>query len=137
MAKDAEYPYLGYTLYLSFHKKEKRMMAIFLDKNTKKVSTSTSYARYLMAVHLGRFLTKDEQVDHIDNDKSNDSINNLQILAPRENREKYARIKPTVPVLKICPICSKAFSVRFHLRKTKSCSRTCGGILARQTSIGT
>lgn len=51
--------------------------------------TSTAYARYLLACHLGRFLKREEHVDHIDNDKSNDEIGNLQLLSPEENRSKY------------------------------------------------
>jgi len=54
----------------------------------KGIKTTTAYARYLLAVKLGRFLTKDETVDHIDNDKTNDSIDNLQILSLRANVQK-------------------------------------------------
>lgn len=53
----------------------------------------TSYARYLMAVKLGRYLTKDEQVDHIDNDKTNDNIDNLQVLSRQDNILKYQATK--------------------------------------------
>lgn len=42
--------------------------------------TTTSYARYLISVVNGRYLTEDEEVDHIDNDCTNDEISNLQIL---------------------------------------------------------
>lgn len=49
---------------------------------------STQYARYLMAVKLGRYLTKDEEVDHIDNDCTNNSLDNLQILTRSENVKK-------------------------------------------------
>ena len=53
-----------------------------------------AYSRYLMAVKLGRFLTDEEQVDHIDNDKTNDSIDNLQILTAKENTDKYQATLP-------------------------------------------
>lgn len=53
-------------------------------------STSTAYARYLMSVKLKRYLhDDDEEVDHIDNDFTNDSIDNLQILSGSENTKKY------------------------------------------------
>lgn len=47
------------------------------------------YSRYLMSVKLGRELLEDEQVDHIDNDPTNDDINNLQILSGKDNYDKY------------------------------------------------
>ena len=42
-----------------------------------------------MSVKLGRMLEAWEEVDHIDNDKTNDSLDNLQILCGEENRKKY------------------------------------------------
>lgn len=62
--------------------------------NSKKERTTISYARYLMSVKLNRFLDRNEEVDHIDNDKTNDSIENLQILSSKENKEKFLRTLP-------------------------------------------
>ena len=82
--------------------------------NSHKDRSSTQYARYLMAVKLGRFLTDDETVDHIDGDKTNDSIDNLQLLSRAENIRKACK-KPDV-ILK-CPICGKIFKrTRSQLR---------------------
>lgn len=47
--------------------------------------TSISYARYLMCVHLGYILAPDLEVDHRDDDCTNDDINNLQVLTAQEN----------------------------------------------------
>lgn len=47
--------------------------------------TTISYARYLMSVKLGRFLKDDEHVDHIDHDKTNDTLRNLQLINRAEN----------------------------------------------------
>lgn len=55
--------------------------------------TTVSYARYLMAVKLGRFLTVDEFVDHKDEDKTNDTLRNLQILTRAENIAKQNRAR--------------------------------------------
>lgn len=84
-----EYPYS--TMYKRAYittNDEGRRLVIFIQ-NGKPVH-GTPYARYLMAVKLGRFLRDDEQVDHIDNDKTNDAIENLQILTQTENIRKYA-----------------------------------------------
>lgn len=83
-----EYPYnqdwdYGY---LYTDKKNNRTI-IKLQRGDKKYSTL--YARYLLAVKLGRYLTKDETVDHIDNNPLNDSVDNLQVLTREENAAKY------------------------------------------------
>lgn len=48
----------------------------------------TSFARYLMSTKLGRYLEKDEEVDHINNNKIDDRISNLQVLTKSENIQK-------------------------------------------------
>lgn len=72
--------------------KENRTMVCLV--NSKEDRTTISLARYKMSVKLGRLLADDEQVDHIDNDKTNDSIDNLQLLSPAENMEKYQATQP-------------------------------------------
>ena len=52
-------------------------------KNGKR--TTQSYPRYLMEQHLGRPLLDTEEVDHTDEDYTNDDINNLQLLTKIEN----------------------------------------------------
>lgn len=49
---------------------------------------STSYARFLMSEKLGRPLSKDETVDHIDGDCTNDDPANLQIMSLGDNIRK-------------------------------------------------
>lgn len=56
--------------------------------NTGETSTTISYARYLMSVKLGYIVPDGLEVDHKDDDKTNDDINNLQILTKPQNREK-------------------------------------------------
>lgn len=65
---------------------EKRKTIILFNNN--KQRSSVSYARYLMACKLKRYLSPEEQVDHIDNDKTNDTLSNLQILTGTENIRK-------------------------------------------------
>lgn len=86
----AEYPYDKYNLYIVHHKKENRNYAVLtpIYKNSELKRTTISYARYLMSVKLKRFLTVEETVDHIDNDRTNDSIENLQILSDKEDKKK-------------------------------------------------
>ncbi len=47
-----------------------------------------SYPRLMMEQHLGRGLTKEETVDHINNDFTDDRIENLQILSLSDSCKK-------------------------------------------------
>ena len=133
---DAEYPYDAYYLYVVHHRKENRRMANLILKTDVQTRTTISYARYLLSVYLKRFLEKDEHVDHVDNDKMNDDISNLQILSPQENKVKQeiynAKINPKYIEL-CCAGCGKIFNYpsrnyRFYTKQGRvkfSCSREC------------
>lgn len=123
--------------YLVINKENRRNVCLV---NSHKDRTTVSYARYLMSVKLGRFLSNEEHVDHIDNDKTNDSIENLQILTQRENSDKYSKIIPRLDrVVYKCPACNKVFDVRHgnsHLVNSKkyelkTCSRKCSNSLTK------
>jgi len=43
------------------------------------------YSRHLMQEHLGRELNRQEEVDHIDQDKTNDVLDNLQIIFNKQH----------------------------------------------------
>lgn len=63
------------------------------DKNR----TQKTYAKYLMEMHLSRNLSKEEEVDHIDRDKTNDVIGNLQVLSKSEHKRLDTRkAKPII-----------------------------------------
>lgn len=75
--------------------------------------TTTSYARYLMSIHLVRFLKPEEHVDHKDEDKTNDVISNLRILTVSENNKKHTKYKGGRQMVEYnCPVCQSLFSVR-------------------------
>ena len=115
--------------YLNTNKESRKIVALVRKDNTK---TSTSYARYLISCHLGRYLKKSEHVDHVDNDHTNDTLSNLQILTPLQNNLKRG-IKITYIDL-LCPICNKSFrrekrqvQNKINRGKKPTCSRVCGG----------
>lgn len=96
--------------------------------------TSTSYARYLKQVELGMFIPIGLEVDHIDNNKLNDDLRNLQLLTKAENikKENALRVKS---YNFICPACKVSFTLtgrQFGKRKNKinpACSKECSYIV--------
>jgi endogenous inhibitor of DNA gyrase (YacG/DUF329 family) len=45
----------------------------------------TFRARYVMEVHIGRRLARDEHVHHINGDKTDDRLENLRVVSPAEH----------------------------------------------------
>lgn len=98
--------------------------------------TSMLYSRYLMEEKLGRKLSYDETVDHIDEDPSNDSLDNLQIVSRSENSKKSARLRREIEYIEFdCILCGKpgkqqAKNFRHNRNQGKAgpfCSRSCAG----------
>jgi len=129
----AEYPYNEYYLYVIFHKNEGRQYAnlIPINKGNEIKRKTISYARYLVSVNEKRILDKNEHVDHKDDNKGNDDMNNLQILTLKENNIKAAKVKGCKTVVLKCPSCHKIFERRrgqTHMVKGGAftgCSRKC------------
>lgn len=113
---ELEYPYSEHwkSGYLVTNK-ENRKTVILVNNVTDR--SSTQYARYFLAVKSKRFLTEEETVDHVDNDKTNDDLDNLQILSRKENIIKACK-QPDVELT--CPICDTIFYKSLtHLRGKK------------------
>lgn len=72
--------------YLSRSNKDFRQRVTLIRED--KTGTVISYARYLMSVKLGRYLTEDEEVDHINRDPTDDNIENLQVLTIVDHKLK-------------------------------------------------
>lgn len=101
--------------------------------NNDRDRTTISHARYLMSVHLGRYLTENEEVDHINRDVTDDRIENLQVLCRKDHHEKTGkenRLLAKKFKVKRCPCCNKAFKTRKYNKtqyKNSFCSRSCNG----------
>ena len=78
------------------HKHDKRMRIILYKSGEKgKWRKILAYAKALMEIKLNRVLEKGEVVDHIDEDKTNDNIDNLQVLSNKENIIKSNKANPS------------------------------------------
>lgn len=98
--------------------------------------TTISYARYLMCVKLGYILSEEYEVDHIDDDKTNDDINNLQVLTQEQNllKKQYKYIiEDQVCFGYECKWCDTKFILTEREKKMRLaqnvefsfCSKTC------------
>lgn len=81
--------YPNYKVYGPYTNNEGRKYVTFADGKRR---FSMFYSRFLMQEHLGRLLTKDEEVDHMDEDVTNDSIDNLLVLSVKEHRALHHAI---------------------------------------------
>lgn len=106
-------------------------------------SKTSQYARLLLEVKIGRRLKGDETVDHIDEDKTNDNLDNLQVLSRSENIRKSQSFRPEEKYFGFCPVCSNGFSkamrnVRSNKKQGREgpfCSRNCAGVRNQQIQM--
>lgn len=118
---DAEYPFDGYKAYLRISNSEKskskgrKIIGLYSSKKIPKRLTM-SFARYLLCVKEKRILQSHEEADHKDDDKTNDNIDNLQILSCSGNNKKrvnkYGNNKMMVELK--CPGCKNNFVKEKH-----------------------
>lgn len=132
-------PYEGYKVYGPYPDRTQGREVVTLWSSTHR--TSTPYPRYLMAMHLGRLLTPEEEVDHIDGDPSNNDLENLRVVTPLENKARNT--KPLVQL--ICPNCEQRFErKRNRVREAwggatqmpTCCSRRCSGQYQHKVGLG-
>lgn len=86
--KDASVLYPGNTVYGPYTRKSdgRRIVVIYDGVNR----TGKLYAKVKLEIKLGRRLSRYEEVDHVDEDFTNDRFSNLQLLSPTANRSKSA-----------------------------------------------
>ena len=95
--------------YIVINPENRRNVILFNSRNDR---TTISYARYLMSVHLGYIVPDEYEVDHRDDDKTNDDINNLQLLTKEQNKLKqqyYFTMYEQEHCGFTCPICECHF----------------------------
>lgn len=120
------YPYNNYHSKGPFKNKEGRLCLNVL--RNKSNHNQILYARYLLEVKLKRKLKEGYEVDHIDGDCTNDTLDNLQELSARNNRIKGTsrvlsyNLKNKRRILIWCPVCGKRFKIfkwKVNLKKLK------------------
>lgn len=89
--------------------------------------------RVVMENEIGRLLNEEEVVHHIDGNKKNNDIENLELHSRKGHAELHGKEKKTKYVLLKCPECQNEFErerPQTHLCKNTEntfCSRSCNG----------
>lgn len=132
--------YSDYKVYGPYNRNDGRLHVCLVAKNGQSRKT-VSYPKFLLEVHLGRLLTADETVDHIDGDFRNNAITNLQIL-PRAKHASLDAKRRVVPEV-ACPVCGDTFlpsrnQTRRRNRDTAGpfCSKRCTGAYGASVQNG-
>lgn len=98
--------------------------------------STTSYARYLVSVSIGQILDSRYEVDHIDSDKTNDDLKNLQILTVEDHRLKTRQERSGRTYVELlCPQCGISFQKELRFMNKNStnhyCGRKCNGLASK------
>lgn len=119
--------------YLRTNKEDRNVVDLFNNNNDR---TTISYARYLMGVKLGYEVPNNYEVDHINNNRTDDRIENLQLLTPEQNLLKQQWWVTAMVVnwtILPCTYCKELFYIterelknrRKQGREHEFCSRSC------------
>ena len=116
--------------YLVVNKEPRRIVILVRNDGSK---TSVSYAKYLYTSHYKIDIEEGYEIDHINNDRMDDRLENYQVLSKSINASKGHREERRVEMT--CPICGKKFQFlkrNLSTHPNPCCSRKCGGIKSRK-----
>lgn len=101
--------------------------------------------RVVMENHLGRLLNADEVVHHINQNKFDNRIENLEVMKRTVHSKKHMLKHGRKWALLKCPVCNKVFDMPFNETvyqrypndntKVQCCSRTCGCKIGRMKQL--
>lgn len=104
---------------------------------SKKQRTTRQYAKVVLEVKIGRRLLSGEEVDHIDEDHTNDDPNNLGILSKRQNIQKALKNKHGLPFLTECPNCGiQVRRPKSRVTRRNFCSNSCRSLFYGANQYG-
>lgn len=100
--------------------------------------------RIVMENYLGRLLTSDELIHHVNGDPKDNRLENLEIHSRQSHAALHGGKRGTRMVLLQCPLCDTVFTRRHgvtHLVQSRgmkytTCSRGCGHKMASKRDRG-
>lgn len=117
--------------------KDGRKRVDVVSYNSNKDPVTCLLARVRLEIKIGRKLRLGETVDHINEDKTDDSYANLQLLSLAANSKKSA--KRALKTVGSCIQCGTRFNLSRHQLDARSkskagpfCSRSCSGAYGAQ-----
>ena len=130
-------------IYGPYIRKDGRSVIIVIREDGSR--TTVSYHKYLMEIHLDRYLVGDETVDHIDCDFLNNEIHNLRVIGQSLHIKEDC--KHLAPMTFRCPTCNTEFSLvgsrlswclssRKRGKAGPFCNRKCAGKYSRSLQLG-
>ena len=120
--------------YLFKNNKNRNVVELVHKNSTKEnpIKRFISYAKYLWISYNKQEVPEGYEVDHINEDGTDDRIENLQLLTKRENIQKARNLHPKQVSILVCPVCNKEFTTdtRFVGRYSQPtcCCRRCSGL---------
>jgi hypothetical protein len=94
--------------------------------------------RAVVEKKLGRYLLEEEVVHHIDENKHNNLIENLQVMSRADHTSLHFKTGRTFLTL-VCPNCGQSFKRelrQLHKTNTPKCGRKCNGQYSRKIQLG-
>ncbi len=88
--------------------------------------------RHVMSMNLGRWLKPSEHVHHIDGNKLNNLVHNLEVISASEHAKMHF---PTIMHTLTCPVCLKKFTVTNSYKDRVTCSYPCAHKKHRKSDI--
>ena len=130
-------PYSDYKVYGPYRRKtDNRYHVIAIDKEGKR--KTISYPKYLMEMHLNRYLLRSEEVHHIDENVTNNDLSNLEVKDGAEHKRLH-KTKYFNNIIVKCIWCNKQITLTPKQQSTRTreirrknvngpfCSKSCSG----------
>lgn len=130
LKNEAKYPYEGYWIRYQFDYNKNRAY-VTLTHQKYKYKLHITLARYKYSVYLKRRLEDWEYVDHINNNSSDDRIENYQLLDSVSNLNKDRTVKM---VEFTCIRCKKLYKTKLKYAKLDMCTKYCSFYCVRNRS---
>lgn len=132
----------GFTIYGPYTRKSDGRKTAVICNHKISLRRTISWPKYLLCVATDVSFDTELTCEHIDNDHTNDSLDNLQWLSLEDNVKKAQKLIKPKMYNGICPECGAAFVKPMnHVKSNKKrsargpfCGRSCAGIASHKAA---